>query len=467
MNHEDAVRILSENNQSHILKFWDRLTEKQRTALLTQIAELDFDTIGKMRDRLTRKADADTPAQSATPMAPAHVTILDGEARDAAERIGAFEIRNGHVAALIVAGGQGSRLGYEGPKGCYPIGPITDAPLFYFHTRKVLALARRWESEIPLYIMTSQDNDTETREFFKTNNYFGMKPDSVFFFKQAMWPALDAEGRIILDACDHIFMSPDGHGGMFSALRRSGGLEDMTKRGISSVFYFQVDNPLVEIADPAFIGFHKQNVSDFSIKVCVKRNPEEPLGVAVERDGKTQIVEYTEFTTEQKNERLPDGELKYKYGSVAIHIFSTEFLIKEAKAGLPLHIAHKKVPFCDDAGNTVIPDTPNAFKFEKFIFDALANARSSTCLAFDREQEFAPLKNATGDDSPGTCKAALEAKWAGWLNACGVHVPKNKAGGTRVRIEIDPVFAHSARSLRKKLAANELKIDSTQEILLQ
>lgn len=465
MTHEDAACLLSENNQSHILKFWTRLSEKQQTALLAQIAELDFDTIAKMRALLARHADV--PAQVTAPMEPALVTILDGEARHAAERIGAFEIRNGHVAALIVAGGQGSRLGYDGPKGCYPIGPITDAPLFYFHTRKVLALAREWESEIPLYIMTSHDNDTETREFFKTNDYFGMKPNNVFFFKQAMWPALDAEGRIILDAPDHIFMGPDGHGGTLSALDRSGGLANMTKRGITSVFYFQVDNPLVEIADPAFVGFHKQNVSDFSIKVCAKRNPEEGLGVAVERDGKTQIVEYTEFTTEQKNERLPNGELTYKYGSVAIHIFSTEFLVREAKVGLPIHVAHKKVPFCDETGNTVTPHAPNAFKFEKFIFDALADARVSTCLAFDREQEFAPIKNATGNDSPATCKAALEAKWAGWLKTCNVEVPLDKTGATAVRIEIDPVFAHSASRLRKKLEAMELTIDPTQDILLQ
>lgn len=465
MNVETAARLLAEQDQTHLLKFWDQLSASERTALLDQIADLDFTAIAGMRALLSTKKDALATPPAA--MSPAPVSTLDGEARDAAERVGAFEIRNGRVAALVVAGGQGSRLGYAGPKGCYPVGPITQAPLFHFHVRKLVGLGREWGSVIPLYIMTSQANDAETRACFEANDYFGMNPRDVFFFTQSMWPALDAGGRVMLDAPGHIFMSPDGHGGTLSALARSGGLADMVARDITSVFYFQVDNPLVEVADPVFIGFHKQNLSEFSVKVCAKRSPEEGLGVVVERNGKTEVVEYTEFTTEQKNERSPDGELTYKYGSVAIHLFSTDFLVREAKAGLPLHIAHKKVPFCDDAGNTVTPDAPNAFKFEKFIFDALTDARVSTCLAFDRSEEFAPVKNAEGDDSPATCQAALQAKWARWLRAGKINVPCDKSGAPRVRIEIDPAFAHSANALRKKIKAEKRKIDPRQDILLQ
>ncbi len=466
MNYTEAVKVLSDNNQGLILKFWNDLSEEQKTLLLSQVADLDFNAIGKMRDLLAKKNNPVEKKAVAT-MSPAHVSELVGEARDAAERAGAFEIRNGHVAALVVAGGQGSRLGYNGPKGCLPIGPISNESLFFFHAREILALGKTWESAIPLYVMTSQDNDAQTQKFFEENKYFGLEKKNVFFFKQAMWPALDADGKIILDELGHIFMSPDGHGGTLNALKSSGGLADMIKRGITSVFYFQVDNPLVTIADPAFIGFHKLNQADISIKVCAKRDPNEGLGVAVERNDKTEIVEYTEFTPEQKNERLPNGELKYKYGSVAIHIFSTDFLTRESNVGLPLHIAHKKVPYCDDAGKTVKPTKPNAFKFEKFIFDALADAKISACLAFERSEEFAPVKNADGDDSPATCKAALSAKWAGWLKECGVKVPCDANGMPKIKIEIDPLFAHSADTLHKKISENKLKINTSEDILLK
>ena len=193
----------------------------------------------------------------------------------------------------------------------------------------------------------------------------------------------------------------------------------------------------------------------------------EPLPLVVERDGRTEIVEYTEFTPEQKNERLPNGDLRFKYGSVAIHIFAVDFLVREARAGLPIHVAFKKVPHCDDQGLTVKPAKPNAYKFEKFIFDALADAKVCTCLAFDRADEFAPVKNAEGDDSPATCQAALIAKWAGWLRECGVAVPTGPDGAPRTRIEIDPAFAHSADALRKRLYAGGVAVDVSKDILLR
>ena len=466
MQYEDAVKLLSENGQSHLLKFWDQLDENQRKSLLDQIAGLDFAAIAKMREALAAHT-GEKSTKAAGSMAPAEVSVLKGEAADAAERIGSFEVRNGRVAALVVAGGQGSRLGYEGPKGCFPIGPLTRESLFFFHARKILALGREWGACIPFYVMTSTENDAPTRAFFEENAFFGLDKRDVFFFTQSMWPALDAKGRIILDRPDHIFLGPDGHGGTLSALERSGGLADMVRRGISSVFYFQVDNPLVDIADPAFIGFHKQNLADISIKVCPKRNPDEGLGVVVERDGRTEIVEYTEFTPEQKNERLPNGDLRFKYGSVAIHIFSLDFLQREARAGLPIHVAFKKVPCVDGAGRTVKPVKPNAYKFEKFIFDSLADAKVCSCLAFDRADEFAPVKNAEGDDSPATCQAALVAKWARWLRDCGVNIAEGTDGAPAVKIEIDPAFAHSAASLRKRLASGGVEIDISKDILLQ
>ena len=465
MTHEEATRILAENDQSHVLAFWDRLDEPGRARLLDQVARIDFAAVRRLRETLRDALAAKGAAPAAAaPMEPAPVRVLDGAARAAAAAAGEAELRAGRVGAMVVAGGQGSRLGFDGPKGCYPIGPVSGEPLFFFHARKILALREKYGAPVPFYVMTSETNDADTRAFFREHGFFGLPEEDVFFFTQGMWPALTPEGRIILDRPDHVFFGPDGHGGMLAALERSGALADMQRRGLASVFYFQVDNPMVEIADPAFIGFHVGAGSDLSVKVCEKRDPQEGLGVVVERGGRTEIVEYTEFTDEQKNERLPDGSLRYRYGSVAIHVFSVPFLVREARAGLPIHVAHKKVPFVDEAGATVKPSAPNAYKFEKFIFDSLADARVCACLAFDRTEEFSPVKNAEGSDSPATCRADLSRKWARWLRAAGVAVPLNGRGYPLHKIEIDPAFAFDAASLAERdLSA----VDPAGDILLE
>jgi|LSQX01.1.fsa_nt_gb UDP-N-acetylglucosamine/UDP-N-acetylgalactosamine diphosphorylase len=465
MEYQTALNLLKEHDQTHLLRFWDKLDKGEKKNLLEQISKLDFEMIAQMQQLLAADKSDDS-SETASEIKPAYVSELYGEARGAASRTGSFEIRNARVAALVVAGGQGTRLGYDGPKGCYPIGPISDASLFYFHARKILGLSRKWGGAIPFYIMTSQTNDSATRQFFEDNKYFGLNKDDVFFFTQAMWPALTAGGKVILENPDQIFLSPDGHGGTLSALESSGALADMKKRGIKTVFYFQVDNPLVDVADPAFIGFHLRNVADIAIKVCAKRSPEEGLGLVVERDNKMEIVEYTEFTPEQKAERDSTGELKYKFGSVAIHTFSRSFLEKIATEGLPIHIAFKKVPYCDENGIRIEPDEPNAFKFEKFVFDSLAFAKNAYCLAFEREDEFAPLKNAEGEDSPATCKAALIAKWTRWLEYCGVKIPRNSDGTPINKIEIDPAYAFSADELKLRLEKDNKHIDPSKDILI-
>lgn len=466
MTYEGAKKLLSENGQEHVLRFWDRLNDAEKASLLSQVEELDFSSIAKQKEILSANlAGTASAAGERAPMEPAPVTVLSDSDRADIAKIGEHELKAGHVGVLLVAGGQGSRLGFDGPKGCYPVGPLTDAPLFYFHARKLLALSKTYGAPVPWYIMTSRTNDAATRAFFEENQYFGLDRADVFFFTQGMWPALTPEGKIILDEPGHIFLGPDGHGGMLAALDRSGALEDMQKRGLTTLFYFQVDNPMVDIADPAFIGLHLRTRADVSAKVCAKRDPQEGLGVIVERNGRTEIVEYTEFTDEQKNERLPDGELRYKYGSVAIHVFSVDFLIHETHAGLPVHIAHKKVPYADADGKTVKPASPNAYKFEKFIFDSLADAKVCSCLAFDRTQEFSPVKNAEGNDSPATCRADLARKWARWLNAAGVAVACDAAGYPSIRIEIDPAFAHDAATLARRLAGQS--VDGTADILLK
>ena len=460
MTYEEAKALLAKHNQPHLLRFWDKLNKAAQAALLRQVAALDFASIGRMQAMLLAK---DAPA-AAGEIRPARVVELDAAARKRAVARGEEELRSGRVGVVLVAGGQGSRLGFEGPKGAFPIGPVTNAVLFHFHVRKVLALARRYSVSVPLYIMVSDANHAATRACFEAHQWFGMKPEDVHFFEQGMWPALDAEGRIILDAPGHIFQSPDGHGGTLSALVASGALADMEKRGLKTIYYFQVDNPMVEVADPAFLGVHLNEQADISLKVCAKRDPQEGLGVVVERNGRCAMVEYSELTNEQKNQRATGGDLYFKYGSVAIHVFSLPFLKQEARAALPLHVAFKKVPVCGDDGKTVTPAKPNGYKFEKFIFDVLPDAKKVVNLAFDRREEFSPVKNATGDDSPATTKRDLSAKWARWLKAVGVAVPDDDAGYPLVPVEIDPCLALDPADLVVRLRKRP---DVTKPVLLQ
>ena len=429
MTFEEAKSRLEEYGQADVLRFWDTLGDTERAALLAQIETLDFASIARMQKMLSDKTE---PAPHGEPSAP-EVVVLAGDEYAAARAAGEAALRAGTVAVLLVAGGQGSRLGYDGPKGAYAIGPVSGQSLFYFHARKIVGHIRRYGKPIPFYIMTSAMNDAATKAHFEANHYFGLNTDDVIFFQQGVWPALDAKGNIILDAKGHIFMSPDGHGGTISALEKSGCLADMARRGITSVFYFQVDNPLVEIADPAFIGLHTQRGADVSLKVCEKRTPDEKMGVIVTRDGHTEIVEYTDPALTPEMKRL------FKYGSVAIHVFSVAFLRKMTGLGLPLHIAEKKIKMCDADGNTV---EANGYKFEKLIFDVLPSADTVVNLAFDRADEFSPVKNADGDDSPATCQRDMQVKWRRCLAANGVQVSEPAA------IEIDPAYLFSPEDLK-------------------
>ena len=439
MNYQEAEKLLAKCSQEHVLKHWKKLNKKEREALLEQIATIDPKSVSRCREALGKGAEVPDSSKGKAPK----VAVLKGKKLAEARAAGEVELSEGRVAALLVAGGQGSRLGYDGPKGCYEIGPITNAPLFYFHARKILARSIRYGASIPFYVMTSEANNAATVQCFEENDYFGLNPDDVFFFTQGMWPGMSAEGKIILDQPGHIFMSPDGHGGLLAALKRSGALADMKKRGIKSVFFFQVDNPLVEIADPAFIGYHVMNKSEYSLKLCAKRDPKEKVGMPMRFGDTYRMVEYTEMTDEQCNRKDKSGKLYFLYGSPAIHVFDRAFLEREAARPMPLHLAFKKIPYVDEKGALVKPSEPNGYKFEKFIFDILPNAKTATFLAFDPKDEFSPVKNAEGADSPASCKADMQAKWRGWLKECGVTVDES------VPVEIDPVYALDAEDLKE------------------
>ena len=438
MNYVEAKKMLDGCGQGHVLASWKKLSKEGQKALLAQVAKIEPKSLAYCQKALKAGSSAVDNSKGAAPK----VAVLKGKKLAEAVAVGEKELRAGRVAALLVAGGQGSRLGYDGPKGCYSIGPITGAPLFYFHARKILARTIRYGRTIPFYVMTSEANNEATVRCFEENDYFGLNPDDVFFFTQGMWPGMTKDGKIILDAPGHVFMSPDGHGGLLAALKRSGALDDMKRRGIKSVFFFQVDNPLVEIADPAFVGYHVLERSEYSLKLCAKRDPFEKVGMPMLVGGRYRMVEYTEMTREQCL-RKKGGKLYYLYGSPAIHVFDRAFLAREAAKAMPLHLAFKKIP-CVVGGKVVKPAEPNGYKFEKFIFDILPNARRAAFLAFDQKDEFSPVKNAEGNDSPATCRADLRAKWAKMLAAAGVKAPDS------MPLEIDPAYALDAADLVRR-----------------
>lgn len=417
VNLKGAEKILSACSQMHVLKYYDALDKDERKSLLAQISKIDPAEVNRCASMLKGKQKSRLLKVGLAPK----VALLKGKARQNAVETGEKELKSGRVAALLVAGGQGSRLGYEGPKGSFPIGPVSNKPIFYFHARKILAQEIKYNTTIPLYVMTSEANDALTRKCFSDNSYFGLNKKNVFFFKQGMWPGFDESGKIILDEKHHVFMSPDGHGGLLDALKKSGALLDMKRRGVKHIFFFQVDNPLVEIADSAFIGYHVLQKSEYSLKLCEKSNPYEKVGVPMKFGKKHMMVEYSEMSKKDCEKRV-NGVLYYRYGSPAIHVFDRGFLEREADKDMPLHLAFKKIPLIDEKGQKVVPSEPNGYKFEKFIFDLMPNAKKVAFMAFDTKEEFSPVKNASGEDSPSSCKRDMMNKWRRQLESRGIQI---------------------------------------------
>ncbi|MHC4248093.1 MAG: UTP--glucose-1-phosphate uridylyltransferase [Planctomycetota bacterium] len=448
---EALRKTLSEHGQEHTLRFWPDLAEGARRKLSKELGSMDLDLL----DRLVRgegvfEPDPDVSSIDEPEVVTLPATPEEEEARAAAAGRGLEEMRAGRVAALVVAGGQGTRLGFDGPKGAYPVGPVTDRTLFRLHAEKIIAASRRAGRPIPWYIMTSDANDKATRAFLRKHKHFGLDPEDVFIFTQGMLPAADARGRMFLAEPGRVFTAPNGHGGTLSALADSGALEDMTTRGIEQVYYFQVDNPIVPVPDPVFIGHHVEAGAEMSSKVLRKRSPDEPIGTVVRRGGRPVVIEYSDIPPEVQDAVTPGGDMRYPWGSIAIHVISVGFVRRFIDEGLrlPYHRARKTVPHVDAEGELVTPDWPNGTKFEMFIFDALRFAKASVTMEVAREDEFAPVKNAEGVDSVATSRAAMSGLYARWLESAGVRVEREADGAVAGALEISPLTADSAEALK-------------------
>jgi UDP-N-acetylglucosamine/UDP-N-acetylgalactosamine diphosphorylase len=458
---EDIKKKLQKHHQNHLLAFWDDLDETQKRDLLAQIQQLDFTSIDRWIRDIVKNSDPvairtdgfdelTTSFIPPTSYNPQPASTDQQHKYSKAVELGKKLISAGKVAAFVVAGGQGTRLGFDGPKGDFSIGPVSNRTLFHIFADTIQAVSRKYQVVCHWYVMTSPLNHSRTMEVFQSNNYYDLDPDSVFIFQQGTLPNFDPNGKILLADNAHIACSPDGHGGSLKALHQRGALEDMRKRGVELLSYFQVDNPLINIFDPLFIGLHTLDEAEMSSKALIKSGPKEKVGNFCLIDGKVTVIEYSDIPDELAEKRNPDGSLVFQLGSIAIHMISRTFVEKlNAKYfALPLHKAVKTIPHIDERGNPVESD---GIKLESFVFDALPLASKSIILETLRHEEFAPTKNSTGVDSVETTKQMIVDRATDWLESAGVAIPKKADGSPDCQIEIAPGFALDREEVKEKL----------------
>lgn len=454
-----AARLQS-TGQEHLLRFWSELAPAEQQILVRQIEALDFAALpGWIEQYVRRKPVFELPERIEPPVWYPRDPNSPRRPYDAARfrAIGEDLVRAGKVAAFCVAGGQGTRLGWDGPKGTYPATPITRKPLFQVFAEQLLAASRRWGRSIPLYVMTSPLNHEPTVAFFESHRFFGLNRADVMFFQQGVMPSFDREsGRILLADKGELALNPDGHGGSLRALHRSGAIDDMARRGIEHISYIQVDNPHVRVIDPLFLGLHaaaEDSSGEMSSKMLPKTGPFEKLGNFCRVNGRTTIIEYSDLPDSLAEQRNEKGDLRFGAGSLAIHCLGVEFVkrLNTAARGfaLPFHRADKKVAHLDlDTGELIEPSEPNAVKLETFVFDALPLCESSIILETDRVEEFAPIKNLSGVDSAESSRALQIERAARWLEAAGVMLARDGQGRCTAVIEISPLTALEAQDLR-------------------
>lgn len=430
--------------QDHVLRYWDELNEGERDRLLTQLRSID---LGQL-ERLIKNEDptVDLAAMAARAQSPPAVRS-DGigatwPVSEAVQR-GEAILNAGRVAVLIVAGGQGTRLGFDHPKGMFAIGPVSGRTLFEFFADMILGTQRRYGKAIPLFLMTSPATHAETLRYFEDHHYLGLDKEQVHLFCQGTMPAVDSmSGKLLLESRDSLALSPDGHGGTVAALHNSGALATMRQQGITQLFYAQVDNPLVRLCDPTLLGHHLMAGSEMTTLVVRKRFATEKVGNVVLVDGRVQIIEYSDLPQSAAEQVDEDGNLRLWAGNIAVHILDVAFLERMAQqpGQLPFHRALKKVSHLDDFGNLIEPANPNAIKFERFIFDLLPHAENAFVVEGIASEIFAPVKNANGapSDTPDAARRQICDLHRGWLRAAGLTI------GDDVPVEIHPLVALDA-----------------------
>ncbi len=457
LNESSARARLEENGQDHVLRFWGELSQTDRDTLIAQIETIDF----RLMNRLIHQWVTSPPPEERFKRIDPVPVIPQGGGEDAqtAWQAGEEALRQGRVGLLLVAGGQGTRLGFDGPKGAYPIGPITGNSIFCYHAAKIRNLQSRYDCVLPWYIMVSEANHATTKEFFREQDYFGLNPKDVTFFQQRMVPCVDEQGKFMLEQPGKLAMNPNGHGGVIPAAMDNGISADTQNRGIDTLSYFQVDNWAVKVVDPLFIGYHVMRNGQMSSKNHRKRRPREPVGVHCICDGVYRVIEYTVLDMyPQLLETDSEGNLIHFAGNPAIHILDVGFIdsLNANYDNFPWWRAHKKIPYIDEKGERVKPDEPNGYKFETFVFDALRFiTHEPIALEIAREAEYTPIKSREGDNSVAAARESMRNLWGGWLEKAGVPVSRDADGKVAVDIEISPLFALDEQEFLERAKGRE------------
>ncbi|HNT43131.1 MAG TPA: UTP--glucose-1-phosphate uridylyltransferase [Syntrophorhabdaceae bacterium] len=460
MTEQDFLTTLENYGQHHILEHYRALTPHQRGVFLEASRGLDIRLVMKLH-RQFDQAECASPVP--TGIRPPRVVCVPRTSREQngalrARSIGESLLQRQKVAVLVVAGGQGSRLGFDGPKGTFPLSPVKRKTLFQLFAEQVRYLSVRFGVTIPFLIMTSTDNHEDTVQFFQANRHFGLAPDSVHFFSQGVLPAVSPDGRLILRDNVHFYTSPNGHGGSLKALSDSGLLAKLIAAGYEDLFYCQVDNPLVRIADPVFLGHHSSEAAQVSTKVVRRRSVDEKVGVYLDVNGRQAVIEYSDLDESHMQALDEKGEILYWAGNTAIHIFSLSFIrdLNTDGFALPYHCARKSAYVVSSDWE---PASIDVWKFETFVFDAIPLAERACCMEVAREEEFAPVKNKEGPDSPDTARQALIELHRAWLKKAGVEVPPD------AKVEVSPLFAFTPEEAAEKLRTR--KVVASPEIYIE
>ncbi len=448
---------LCPHQQEHLLAHWDHLSDDEQQQLIMQIQAIDFEML--QRQRIAAESISTTGRTSGAKSPPG--ILLENNknsiAPNVAKATGEAALRLGQVGMILVAGGQGTRLGFDHPKGMLPIGPLSGRTLFEIIIDRLRAIGTKYGVQVPLFVMTSPATTMETKQFFARHDNFVLTGSTLMFFEQGTMPVVDAQTwKVLLTQPGEIAVAPDGHGGMLAALAKHIGFAELRQMGIKWLFYGQIDNPLLPVCDPEFLGYHIAAGSELTTLVVRKLESTERVGVVAQIEEHLEIVEYCDLTPGEASQRKPDGTLELWAGNTAVHAFDVAFL--ERMHGdintLPLHHAIKVVPHVDGQGNLIEPQAANAIKFEQFVFDLLPHATNALIVEADRDIDFAPVKNAEGamSDTKALAQGAMMNLHTSWLLAAGAQVAPN------VKIEIHPSWALDAHEVAQKVPA-ELVVD--------